>query len=166
MTSRYTQGTYYPANRNKYIGIKDPQYRSSWEYSAFVKLDNNASVLRWGSEIIALPYVFELDGRKHKYYIDLYVEMFDAKNNKLDKWLIEIKPEQKIFMPTKPKINNAKAYRNYNLRMVEWRKNINKWQFASNYSVANGFVFLIMTENGSYIVNNGVLNKVSEKRFF
>jgi len=166
MSSRYSQGTYNVQNLSKYIGTKSPFYRSSWEFYAFSKLDNNPSVLRWGSEIIALPYIFELDSIRHRYYPDLYVEMFDAKNNKIDKWLIEIKPEQKIFMPVPPKIKNAKALRNYNYRMVEWRKNINKWQFAATFCAARGINFFIMTENGSYIVNGNTMMKVSEKQFF
>lgn len=160
----YTQGKYNPQNRNKYIGVRDPEYRSSWERSAFIKLDSNPNVLRWGSEIVVLPYVFELDGKKHKYYIDLYVEM--RTGDTLVKWLIEIKPDDKLMPPKKPKINSARALRGYNLRMADYYKNMDKWKFASRYATMYAMDFLIMTEKGVYSVNGDTLTKISNKRHF
>lgn len=164
MTS-YIQGTYHPINRQKYIGINDPQYRSSWEYSAFIKMDNNSRVLRWGSEIVVLPYLFEMDGKKHRYYVDIYAEMLDYEN-KVNKFLIEIKPDEKLFIPNPPKNKTAKALRNYKLRMIEYQKNINKWQFASSFAHSNKMEFLLMTEKGVYILNGNDLIKVLDERRF
>ena len=61
--SSYYQGTYKPMNPEKYIGNKDPYYRSSWEKKAMVYFDSNSNVLAWGSETIAIPYfsIFDIN---------------------------------------------------------------------------------------------------------
>ncbi len=161
----YTQGTYHPINRSKYIGTREPEYRSSWEYSAFIKLDNNPNVIRWGSENVVLPYMYELDGKKHKYYIDLYVEMKTGENT-MSKWLIEIKPDEKLSMPVKPKNKNPRSLRNYNIRIADYYKNMNKWQFASQFAASYNMSFLIMTEKGVYELVGNTLTRVLSKRLF
>ena len=164
MAHHYTQGKYYPVNRKKYIGNSEPIYRSGWELIVFSKLDEKPEVFRWGSESFSLPYMYELDGKQHKYYIDLYVEVIN-KQNKIDKLIIEIKPDAKLSPPIKPKSRTGKSLRNYNLQIADYIKNTNKWKFAKAYAVSNGISFYIMTEKGMYIFEDRPV-KVSSAKFF
>ena len=49
---RFAQGVYTPINASKYIGKKQPRYRSGWELAFMRFCDNNDNVLQWASESI------------------------------------------------------------------------------------------------------------------
>jgi len=49
MKNNTYHGEYEVKNKEKYIGSKNPLYRSSWESRlCFFFFDNNPKVLRWG----------------------------------------------------------------------------------------------------------------------
>ena len=50
MLPRFARGKFYPKNTEKYVGLKTPTYRSSWEH-AFMRLcDEHPNVYKWASE--------------------------------------------------------------------------------------------------------------------
>ena len=69
------KGRFSPKNPKKYAG--DPTniiYRSLWELRVMKYLDENAGVLEWRSEEIAIPYKSPVDGRYHRYFPDFIVK--------------------------------------------------------------------------------------------
>ena len=57
-------GTYSPINKDKYCGRALPIYRSGWELKAFIGLDKNPKVKKWGSETLSIPYSDKTRGRR------------------------------------------------------------------------------------------------------
>ena len=91
-------GRYRVKNPKKYKG--DPNmviYRSLWEKHAFKWCDDNPKVKRWSSEETVIPYLYEVDKRYHRYYMDLTLEMTDGKII-----LVEINPQVK---PNHPRVH-------------------------------------------------------------
>jgi len=69
-------GVYKPQNLQKYIGSSLPVFRSSWELKAFMSLDRNPKILRWGSENFIVQYVDETRRNEvHRYVIDIFFEI-------------------------------------------------------------------------------------------
>lgn len=72
------QGTYTPINKLKYVGLALPKYRSGWEVKAFIALDKNPKIIRWGSESVIIPYIDTTRGNEiHKYIVDLFFVTLD-----------------------------------------------------------------------------------------
>jgi hypothetical protein len=112
---RAHEGEFLPKNLDKYLGdYTTIMYRSNLEFNAFVFCDNNPFVLRWGSEIIKIPYMKpHPDGsiRPSIYIPDIYVEFMD-KNQQLKKVLLEVKPE-KFINKSKSKKRKTAIVENY-----------------------------------------------------
>ena len=82
------QGIYTPQNIKKYIGKNLPTYRSSWELKAFISLDKNPKISKWGSENFIIPYVdVTRNNETHKYIVDLFFEIGEYTKNG---WIIKI----------------------------------------------------------------------------
>ena len=106
-------------------------YRSSYEKTFIIWLENNQNVKHWGSECICIPYFYSVDQKLHHYYPDYFVEMVDGTC-----LVVEIKPSTQ----TKKPINeNCYAYH-------EYIKNVCKWQAAKEFCEAKGYKFKILTE--------------------
>ena len=106
-------------------------YRSSYEKTFIIWLENSKDVKHWGSECICIPYFYAVDQKMHHYYPDYFVEMVDGTC-----LVVEIKPSTQ----TKKPINeNCYAYH-------EYIKNICKWQAAKEFCEAKGYKFKILTE--------------------
>ena len=89
------RGKYTIKDKSKYAG--DPKkvvYRSLWERQAFRWCESNPNVVRWNSEEVVIPYKWQVDGRIHRYFVDLLIEM---KNGEI--YLIEIKPKKETVPP-------------------------------------------------------------------
>lgn len=137
-SGHYNQGNYTPKNPSKYVG--DPAkitYRSSWELSVNRFLDNNVRVLKWGSEIVAIPYIKPTDGKMHKYYVDYWVEYIDN-NGEIHQELIEVKPIEQTKMPTK----NRKHILHEKLT---YAVNCAKWEACKKWCDQRGMKFRIIT---------------------
>jgi hypothetical protein len=118
------------------------RYMSSYELSVHEFLDNNPNVIRWGSEIIAIPYVKPTDSRIHKYYPDYYVEFMD-KNKDIRREVWEVKPEAQTRKP--------RAGRKHSLyENVQLAVNIAKWQAAQAWCGDRGIAFRILTEKSVF----------------
>jgi hypothetical protein len=142
MARNYHQGIFYPTNPHKYVG--DPTkivFRSSWENKAFVWADTNPQVLNWASEEKIVPYISPVDGKFHKYYVDLLLRVKDNAGN-IKKYMVEIKPHAQTLPPKQTK--NKK-------RLLEetmtYAVNTAKWKAAEAWCAKNGFEFIILTEH-------------------
>jgi len=140
MAKTYNQGLFKVHNKDKYIGNPDHIiYRSGWELKAFIALDNDPDVIKWGSEQIAIPYVSPLDRRIHRYFPDLYVERRNKQDkSKSDIYIIEIKPKKETILPssatTKSRRRLIKETLTYNVNNAKWRAahafcNLKRWKF-------------------------------------
>jgi len=134
---KWLQGRYIPTNGEKYVGRQSPKYRSSWELLFMKVLDNNPAVLKWGSEVIKIPYIDPITGKRKMYVPDFIVVYQDA-DNKGHAEVIEIKPLKETVM--------ERAGRSAANRMAVVI-NKAKWQAAQAYCRANGLQFKVYTEN-------------------
>ena len=141
----YHQNEYTPTHKEKYVGKKKPFYRSSWEYECFKWFDLNQNVLKWASEPLAIEYLYEVDGKFHKYWPDFYAEIKDV-NGTVTKYILEVKPKKKLSLPKKPKKKSAKAEERYLNQVKEYLMIKNKKDAAEKFCSRQGFVFLFLTE--------------------
>lgn len=133
------KGKFTPKNKEKYMGDWSKiVYRSLWERNAFRWLDDNPEIKGWNSEDVVIPYICGTDGRRHRYFIDLYFETVKGK-----KYLIEIKPKKETMPPKQPK-RKTKRYINEQLTYV---KNQSKWKAAREFALDNGIEFYVWHED-------------------
>ena len=134
---RYKQGKYIPRLPKKYKGdYRNIVYRSSWEYKFMRWCDNTSSVVEWGSEEIAIPYISPVDGKRHKYYPDFYVKV----GNK--KYMVEVKPTRQTKEPKTQK----KITKRYVTEVVTYSVNKAKWKAAEEFCKDYGWEFMLITE--------------------
>lgn len=142
--ARFKQGYYKPKNPSKYIGdVNKIVYRSSWEYNLHVFFDNNTRVLRWGSEIICIPYVKPTDNKVHRYYPDYYVEYVKS-TGEIVKEVIELKP---LAQTKQPRANSK--HRIY--EQLTYAVNLAKWEYAEQWCKKNGINWRIVTERSVFV---------------
>jgi len=130
-------GKYRVKNKEKYKG--DPTnvvYRSLWEKHCFKWCDDNADIKYWSSEEVVIPYLYEVDRKYHRYFMDLQIVYKSGRTV-----LVEIKPAKELSPPTGNR--RTKRYINEGLTYV---KNQNKWKAASEYAKDQGWEFQIWTE--------------------
>ena len=141
-TSPFKQGTYRPVNRQKYVGVKLPEYRSSWELKFFTWCDRNPNVLEWTSESTIVPYISPLDKRVHRYYVDNTLALKEGSSIK--KYMVEIKP----YKQTIPPDNNGRKKKSTLLyEHKTYAVNQAKWKAASEYCKDRKWEFVILTEH-------------------
>ena len=141
-TKGHSKGLFTPRNPQKYVGdLNHIVYRSSWELDFMRFLDNNTKVIKWGSEIISIPYVKPTTGRVHKYYPDFYVEYENSKG-KITQDLIEVKPESQIRKPTV----RGKSKKTQLHEALTWSINMAKWRSAKLFCDKYGFNWKVMSE--------------------
>lgn len=144
--SQFYSGTYQVVNKDKYIGTKNPKYRSSWEARFLYHLDMNRNVKKWGYECVKVPYINQIDGQVHRYYPDFYAEILNSKGE-LNKFIIEIKPLKQSNPPKQPKNNNQKAHRRYMAEASVYIVNQCKWKAAVAFCQKHDLIFKVLTEN-------------------
>lgn len=131
----YSQGRFIPKNPEKYIGSKDPIYRSSWELVFMNVCDNHPSITKWASESVRIPY-FNTFTQKHTIYIPDFLIQYVDKNGKNHVELIEIKPLNQTLK------EKARGTRN----KVQLAINTAKWNAARKWAKNKGMMFRILTE--------------------
>ena len=104
--------------------------------------DKNASVLEWGSETVVIPYKSPVDNKFHRYFVDFYVKIKN-KDNKIVKYLVEIKPDKFTKPPQIPKKQTKKFIQ----EVFQYGTNQAKWKAADEFCQDRGMKFLILTEN-------------------
>lgn len=137
MAVNYSKGKFTPTNPQKYIGKRDPQWRSSWEMVFMMFCDTNDSVLYWASESIIVPYIHPFTGKKTNYIPDFFV-VYENKFGKKIAEVVEIKPKKQSIIESK----TASAKN----RMVV-AINHAKWKSAQAYCKSQGYVFRVITED-------------------
>ena len=141
-------GKYRVKNKDKYEG--DPSniiYRSLWERHCFRWCDESSDVKSWSSEEVVIPYLYEVDKKYHRYFMDLKLTFKNGKTI-----LVEIKPHKETKPPTGPK--RTKRYITEGFTYV---KNMNKWEAANEYAKDRGWGFEIWTEKE--LTAKGILPK-------
>jgi hypothetical protein len=135
------QGFYKPRYPEKYKGNVDKIiFRSGLELKFFRFFDLNKVVLMWNSEEVIVPYVSDLDGSMHRYFVDAWLKV--RGKNGIQEYLVELKP----FVYTKAPPQQNKKTKQYQLKVMEYIKNLNKWKAADSYAKKKGQKFIILTE--------------------
>jgi hypothetical protein len=130
-------GKYKVKNPDKYMGDhRNIVYRSLWERHCFKWCDNNSEVIGWSSEEVVIPYLYEVDRKYHRYFMDLKIVYNTGRTV-----LVEIKPEKE----TKPPVGQRRT-KKYITEGLTYVKNMNKWQAAQEYAADRGWHFEIWTE--------------------
>ena len=140
---KYAQGKFVVKNKEKYLGNKDPIYRSSWEFTFMKFCDEHPNIVKWISEGIKIPYRNPFTGKYTVYVPDFFISYIDA-NGKSHNELIEVKPtNQRSLKEAKKNQRNA----------AHALLNSAKWEAARAWAKQNGVVFRVVTEND--IFHNG-----------
>jgi hypothetical protein len=139
---KYVQGIFNPKNPQKYKGSIPIIFRSRLELLSMRYLDNNPNILTWGSESIVIPYQSPKDGKIHRYFVDLVASIKD-RTGKIQKLLIEVKPEKQTKPPT---ITAKKKQTTMLYEKVTWAVNQAKWDAARSWAKTKGYTFLILNE--------------------
>lgn len=140
--NQYKQGLFKPINSSKYTGVQPVIYRSGLELSFYRWCDRNQSVIEWGSETIVIPYLSPMDGRVHRYFVDVNL-VLKNKEGQLQKYLIEIKPFKQLSPPNP---NHKRKRSTIAYESMRHAINQSKWQSAQQWCAKNGYQFQILTE--------------------
>lgn len=137
------RGKFVPKNPEKYQGMGDPTYRSSWELTFMMFCDNNPAVEHWASESVKIPYRDPLTGKNTVYVPDFLIVYLD-RNQKKHAELIEIKPNNQATLEAvgKNKLNQA-----------QYIRNLAKWEAAQAWCKKYGIQFRVISERD--IFHNG-----------
>lgn len=133
--SKYAQGKYQILHPEKYVGNKQPTYRSSWEFVFMQFCDNNPNVLQWASEAVRINYKNPLTGKNTIYVPDFLITYSDANGGNRAE-VIEIKPTKETTL------EGAKNIRDQASAIL----NMAKWEAARQWCKAHGLTFRVVTE--------------------
>lgn len=139
MARNYAKGIYVVQNPQKYIGTKNPTYRSSWEYNFMKYLDDHPDVIAWASEPIRIPY-YNRFKRTNTVYVPDFLVRYKDKNGGLKTELIEIKPMSQTLQEKARGIQNK----------LQVALNRMKWAAAQQWCQKHGCKFVILTEDQLY----------------
>lgn len=139
---KFHKGLYTLKNPDKYVGDKNAiVWRSLWELKMMRWADENPAVLKWGSEIVVIKYLYAVDNKMHRYFVD-FVMQVKKKDGSTENLLIEVKPESQ----TKPPVPGRNKNR-YIEELLTWQKNQDKWTAATAWAEEHGYKFMIMNEH-------------------
>ena len=137
MSMKFAQQFYKVRNVDKYVGGRDPFYRSSWELKFMEFCDNNPSVQQWASEPVKIPYRDPLTGKQTVYVPDFLINYID-RDMKTHVEMVEIKPMNQML--------REKVGKNpYN--QAQYVKNLAKWEAASAWCRNQGIKFRVINES-------------------
>lgn len=136
-------GTYLPMNKEKYIGINKPKYKSKLEWRLMHYFDRNPAVLSWSYEQVIIPYYDPVRKQTRKYYVDFSATLNTGHGN-IKKVLIEVKSKHETVEPVKTPRTSEKTY---NQAKLTWLTNSSKWKTARQYAKNKGYEFVILTED-------------------
>jgi hypothetical protein len=103
--------------------------------------DSSISVVEWGSETVIIPYISPIDNKAHRYFVDFYIKV-KTSANKIEKYLIEIKPEKFTKPPEIPK----KKTKRFIDEVFQYGVNDAKWKAAFEFCKDRNMKFVILTE--------------------
>jgi hypothetical protein len=134
---KYANGFYQLKNPDKYVGKKDPHFRSSWEHVFMRFCDENPAVLQWANEAIHVPYKNPFTNRNTIYVPDFLIVYVDKDGNKFGE-VVEIKPNKETSLQEAGRSMRAQAAAVLN--MV-------KWEAARAWCKQNNLRFRVVTEH-------------------
>lgn len=132
----FARGLFTPQNVNKYIGTKQPRYRSGWELAFMRMCDAHPNIVSWASEPLRIPYVNPISGRKTTYVPDFVIQYSD-KNGRSHNEVIEIKP---FSQTTEERASSQTEQQQAIINKA-------KWKAAVEWSSKRGLRFRVLTEN-------------------
>ena len=136
MPRRFAQGKFTLKNPEKYLGTKDPLYRSSWEFAFMKFCDESPSIAKWASEAVRIPYRNPLTGRYTIYVPDFFINYVD-KGGQPHAEIVEIKPQnQSLKEKVGKNLNNQASY----------ILNRAKWEAATVWCRQKGLKFRVINE--------------------
>jgi hypothetical protein len=134
--ANFRQGAYTVKNPGKYVGKGTPRYRSGWELTFMMFLDNNDNIMQWASESIAIPYRNPITGKQSMYVPDFLVT-YRGRDNTTRAELIEIKPKKQSL------IESRMTDRDRAIVAVNYAK----WDSATKWARRNGLTFRVINED-------------------
>jgi len=137
--TKFSQGTYQVINKDKYVGIRAPRWRSGWEFSFMKFCDSNDHVLQWASESIQIPYRHPLTGKQTIYVPDFLIT-YRTRNNTMRAELIEIKPKKQSVVESKMSSRDRAVV----------AINYAKWASATAWCKRQGITFRVITEDDMF----------------
>ena len=140
--SKFAQGVYKVTNTAKYVGKREPRYRSGWEHAFMRFCDSNDNILQWASESISIPYRHPVTG-KNTIYIPDFLITYRTKDNQMKAEVIEIKPEKQSVLESKASAKDRTIV----------AINYAKWDAATKWCRRQGLTFRVVTEDD--IFRNG-----------
>jgi hypothetical protein len=132
----FRQGNYTVKNLGKYVGKNQPRYRSGWELTFMMFLDNNDNIVQWASESISIPYRNPLTGKQSMYVPDFFVT-YRSKDSTTRAELIEIKPKSQSLIESKSTDRDRAIV----------AVNYAKWDAATKWARRNGLTFRVINED-------------------
>lgn len=133
--SNFVQNFYNIKNPEKYIGTKNPYYRSSWELMVCTMCDNNPAIIEWASEPVKIPYRNPIT-KKQTVYVPDFLVMFEDKHGKRRAEMWEIKPQSQF------KTGKVKRPKDQLAQIV----NMAKWEAARRWCTRKGITFRVIDE--------------------
>jgi len=133
---KFAQGNYTVENRQKYVGGKDPFYRSSWELAFMRMCDAHPNITKWASENVKIPYLNPATGKYSNYVPDFMIQYTD-KNGSQHVELIEIKPRNQTTMESARTQGQA----------FQTAVNAAKWTAAQEWCKRKGIRFKVINED-------------------
>jgi len=143
--AKYAKGIFVPKNPEKFIGGKNPTYRSSWEFVFMQFCDNHPSVLQWASEPMRIPYMNPVKG-KQSIYVPDFVITYQDKTGQTFAEMVEIKPRSQSLVESKRASQQTRAVVAVNHA---------KWQAAAKYCKQVGLTFRVVNENDIFAASQG-----------
>jgi hypothetical protein len=140
--TKFAQGIYKVMNPQKYVGNREPRYRSSWEWHFMKFCDDNDHVLQWASESVSIPYRHPLTGKMTMYVPDFLIT-YQGSNGRTVGELVEIKPRKQSV------IEDRQSQRDRAIVAVNYAK----WDAATKWARRQGLTFRVVTED--QIFRNG-----------
>ena len=144
MPRRFAQGRFALKNPDKYMGTKDPLYRSSWEFAFMKFCDESTAIAKWASEAVRIPYRNPLTGRYTIYVPDFFINYVD-KGGQTHAEIVEIKPQnQSLKEKVGKNLNNQASY----------ILNRAKWEAATVWCRQKGLKFRVINETDIFHQGN------------
>lgn len=137
--AKYANGKFQVKNAAKYIGKKQPTYRSGWEFTFMQFCDNNPAIINWASEPFMIPYRNPFTGKNTIYVPDFMIVYVD-KNQQKHAEVVEVKPRKEVSM------ESARSERDRAAAVL----NAAKWTAAKAWCAQQGLHFRIVTEEDIY----------------
>lgn len=136
-------GKWKPKNIAKYRGDSNKiTYRSNWEKFMFNWLDNHPDVIQWNSEETVIPYFSNADGKKRRYFMDIWVRFKNGQQ-----FFFEVKPKKETVPPKKPSQLTTAAKKRYINELYVYSVNMDKWKAAKKVADKMNIEFRLITED-------------------